>query len=108
MLASILDAYITAAMRAVARSIGSRPASSLGFYSSRMAAAESDAKVVFEVSINSTTNRKEVAVHGFDPPSYSREEVWLTIFEVDEVENSLCTAFQTHGERLVRSARTRK
>lgn len=59
-----------------------------------MAAAESDAEDVVQVSTDNDTTEKNAAVCGLDPQSLTREEVWITIFQVDKVKNPLRAVFK--------------
>lgn len=62
-------------MRVVGRSPSCHPASFSGRHSSEMAAVDSDAEDVVEISIDDDRTAKEVAVCDFDPHSCTREKV---------------------------------
>lgn len=51
---------------------------------------------VFRILIDDDVTGKEVASRPFDPQTYRREEVWRTIFQVEEVQNPLRNVLQNH------------
>lgn len=72
-------------MRAVACTLITHPASSLGSRTPEVAAVESAAEDAVEVLVHNDAAEKEVAVRDFNPPSSTRQEVWLTISQVNDV-----------------------
>lgn len=95
-------------MRVVGRSPSSLWASSTDFHSSEVVAAESETEDVYEVPIDDNTAKKKAAVPNFDVRSYTRKKVWLAFFQVEDVENPLRAASQTHEDRLMASLRKNK
>lgn len=83
-------------------------ASSFGSDTSDGPTTESDAGDVVEVPIDVDTTGKEVANSDFDPKNLTREEVWLTILRIDDVESTLRVVSQNHEDTLMESLRTRK
>lgn len=77
-------------MRTVSVSARPKLASCVGPHSSVVADVESSPEVVVTVPIDNVVARKEVAVRAFGPQTYRCGKVWLTIFQVDEVQNPVC------------------
>lgn len=98
----------TPAITAVDRPLSSPRASPLCFLSSEVAAAESAAEDVVKISTDNNTTAEEVSVRDLDLYSYTRKEVCLTIVQVDDVEVLLCTASQTHKDRLKKSLKIKR
>lgn len=95
----------TLAIRAVGRSLSSHPVLSLHPHTSKMAAVECDDEVVVEASISDHTTEKKIAVGYFDQESCSRQDVWLTIFQVKKAGHSLCAISQTHYDNMMEFSR---
>lgn len=73
-----------------------------------MAAAQSEAEAVFENLIDDDKTAKKVAVSDVDPKSYMETEGWLTMFQVDDVEDPLPAVSQIYKDKLMESSRTSK
>lgn len=84
-------AWIFGALRAVGASAIFMPAISLNTHFSVPVDVKSSPKDLFEVSVDDDSARKEVAVRSFSPQTYRRNEVRLTIFQFDKVQNLLRT-----------------
>lgn len=63
----------------------SKPAASVGPHCSVVADVESSHDDGVEVSIDENVTGRDFAVRSLNPTNYRREEVWLNIFQVDEV-----------------------
>lgn len=92
---------------AVGHSPRPHPASPLSPYISEVAAVRSDAEDFVEVCIDHDTTGKKLAVSDFLLQSYAREELWLSIFQVDDVGNPLRAVSQTPDEKLMEPLRTK-
>lgn len=74
-------------MRAVITSASSKPALSADSHSSVVTDFESIPAEIVEVPVKDEVAWKEAAACPFDPQTYRREEVGLTVFQVEEVRN---------------------
>lgn len=101
MLVSGFYARDTGAVRAVRHLRSRHPAPSLDPHTSEVAAAGSDAEDVFKIPIDDDTTGREISVRDFEPQSYTRDEVWLTILQVGDVKNLLRVVFQAHEVKLM-------
>lgn len=106
LLTSAFYAWDTCAVSALGCSHSPHPASSSSPHTSRVAAVESNAEDVVKVSIDGGTTGKKIAVSDFYRQSFTDEKVWLTIFQVDDVENLLRAIF--FEEKLIETLRINK
>lgn len=95
-------------MRAVGQLPSLYPALSVGPLTFQVAAVEINAGDVFGLPIADDTTGKRVAMPGFDQQSYKREKVWLTVIQVDDVEDPLRAVSQSQEDMLMESLGTSK
>lgn len=70
-----------------------------------MADVKSSAEDVIEVLITDHVTGNVIAVRSFDKRTYGRQEVRLTIFQVNEVKKMLGTFSQEHENDLLNCLR---
>lgn len=73
-----------------------------------MAAVDSDAEDFVEVSVHDDTTGQKVAASDFDPHRYTREEICLTIVQVEDFEIPPRTVSRIHEDNLVEFSKTLK
>lgn len=95
-------------MRAAGQSPSPPPASSSGLYAFEVVAGESNAKNVVETPIDNNTSGKKIAGCSFNPQRCTRGQVWLIIFQVDDIRVPLCAGSQSSEDKLVESFRTKR
>lgn len=76
-------------MGIVRNSASPKPASFFGLHSSFVADDESSLEEIVEAPIADDVAGKKVAASPFDPQTYRRDKVWVTIFQVDDVQRPL-------------------
>lgn len=64
---------------------------------------ESSLGDVVEIVTDNDVTRKEGAVRPIHPQTYRHEKLWLTIYRVDKVRNSLRDDLQNHEDTLLES-----
>lgn len=69
---------------------------------------KSSAENGVRVSLDDNVTMKEVTARLSDLQTYRRKTVWLTIFQLDEVQNLLRAVFQRHEDDLLESERTKQ
>lgn len=86
----------------------SGPTYSAGPHSPVVVNVESSPGDAVKVSIDDHVGRKKVAVRFFYPQTYRCEEVWLTTFRVDKVQNRIRAVSQKPEDDSVESPRVKR
>lgn len=84
-----------------------KPASAASPHTSVSACVQSKAEKVVRVFTDAGVTGKKVTVCTFDPQKYKREEFWLTLLQLNEVENRLRDYLERHENDLVQSLRAK-
>lgn len=96
------------ALRAVSFSVCLEPASFARPHFSGVADAQNCVEDVIKDSIDVNITGRKVAARSFDLQNYRREEVRVTIFQIDAVQNPLRAVSQKHDDDLLEPLRACK